>query len=48
MPTNSPTLTIVNDPVETAMGLLRDAGLDFTVLGEAPTLVEACTEAAAA
>ena len=48
MPTNSPTLTIVNDPVETAMGLLRDAGLDFTVIGETPVTVEAFAEAAAA
>ncbi|UCG41085.1 MAG: hypothetical protein JSV07_02160 [Acidimicrobiia bacterium] len=34
MQTTSPTLTIVTDPIETAMRLLCEAGLDFTVLGE--------------
>ena len=46
MQTTTPTLTIVTDPVDTAMHLLREAGLEFTVLGDAPA--DPCAEAAAA
>ncbi len=49
MTTHSPhahTLTIVPDPVEEAMGLLRAGGLDFVVVGSATPHDQA--EAAAA
>ncbi|NND83574.1 MAG: hypothetical protein HKN46_00325 [Acidimicrobiia bacterium] len=46
MQTTTPSLTIVTDPVDTAMRLLREGGLDFTVLGAAPA--DLCAEAAAA
>lgn len=46
MQTTSPTLTVVTDPVDTAMHLLREGGLDFTVLGDAP--IDLLAEAAAA
>lgn len=48
MQQNNPPLSVVDDPVETAIRLLREAGLDFTVLDEATLFAEQPLEAAAA
>ena len=46
MQTTTPALTIVTDPIDAAMDLLRDAGIDFTVLGS--SAADSLLEAAAA